>query len=66
MEWILCAIGCVILMAAIMFVIMYIELKPDKYAYSSEYILSKFEPTEISPTITEMIEFHKSNKLHKE
>ena len=33
---------------------------------TSKYILNKFEPDNITPKLTEMIEFHKSNnKLSK-
>lgn len=65
MEWILCAIGCIALMTLLIFIIIYIELKPSKATYNSKYILDKFKPTDASPTLTEMIEFHKSNKIHK-
>lgn len=66
MNWILCAIGFLIILIVFTVLTVYFVLRKSSCtSYSSKYILNKFEPDNTAPKISELIEFHKANEAVK-
>ena len=60
--WVLGAVVFVALLAVVVAVSLRVLIKDTAISKYSKYTISKFEPDNTAPKLTEMVEYHKANE----